>query len=482
MSPLPPASFDGAREELEAVLASHLFTRAPSLKRMLRFLCERTLLGDVASIKEYTVAVEALGRPKDFNPKRDPIVRVEAYRLRKRLAAYYAAEGASHPVRITLEPGQYIPRFETAAPQREIPLPPPAATGQPWRSPLLAAAAALLLTLALWPLASTWSTHVRAASLHPDTATDGIHLLAGISAGQAVDPEGNFWSHDAFFHGGTAVTRSGVPADFSSPARFWTERRGDFSYDIPLKPGAYQLRLSFSPPPRASGALPGFRVLLNETPLMDRLDPPPAPCDPATPVERVFSNVHPSPDGQLHLHFQPVSSPAWVNAIEIVPQPGSQPIPIRLLAKSSPYIDAAGRLWSSDRHFCGGTLVNRHQSVVAPNTDPNLFSGERWGAFAYQIPAAPGCYRLTLRFSESWFGPTLAGLGGAGSRIFDVFLAGRPLIRNLDVFSTAGGSLRPVELSFPHLQPNPAGQIFLQFIPQKNFAMINAIELVPESD
>ena len=482
MSPLPPASFDGAREELEAVLASQLFTRAPSLKRMLRFICERTLAGDVASIKEYTVAVEALGRPDGFNPKRDPIVRVEAHRLRKRLADYYAAEGASHPIRIALEPGQYIPRFHSVAPLSETPLPPPAAPRRSWRSPLVATAAALLLTLALWPLASSWSTHVRAASLHQETATDGIHLLAGIPSGQAVDPEGNFWSHDGFFHGGTAVTRSGVSSDFTSPARFWTERRGEFSYDIPLKPGNYQLRLSFSPPPRTSGAVPGFRVLLNEAPLMDRLDPPPAPCDPATPVERVFSNVHPSPDGQLHLRFQPLSSPAWVNAIEIVPQPGGQPMPIRLLAKSSPYIDAAGRLWSSDRHFCGGTLVNRHQTVYASHTDPNLFSGERWGAFAYQIPAAPGRYRLTLRFSESWFGPTLAGLGGPGSRIFDVFLAGRPLIRNLDVFTTAGGSLRPVELSFPHLEPDPAGEFLLQFIPQKNNASLNSIELVPETN
>lgn len=482
MSPFPPASSDGAREELEAVLVSHLFTRAPSLKRMFRFVCERTLLGDVASIKEYTVAVEALGRPADFNPKRDPIVRVEAHRLRKRLAAYYAAEGASHSVRITLEPGQYIPRFDNLAPQREASLPPPPAPRRSWRSPLVAIAAALFLCLALWRPASNWSTRVRAASLRPDHSSDEIHLLAGVATGQAVDPEGNFWSHDGFFHGGAAVTGSGVPLDFTSPAHFWARRTGDFSYDIPLKPGAHQLRLSFSAPPQNSGSSPRFRVLLNGALLMDRLDPPPAPCDPATPVERVFSNVHPGPDGQIHLQFQPVSSPAWVNAIEVVPQPGAEPMPIRILAKSSPYIDGTGRVWSADRHFCGGTLVNRHQGLDAPRTDPNLFSSERWGAFAYQIPAAPGSYRLTLRFSESWFGPNLAGLGGPGSRIFDVFFAGRPLIRNLDVFTTAGGSLRPVELSFDHLQPDPAGEFLLQFIPQKNNASLNSIELIPETN
>ena len=55
--------------------------------------------------------MEALGRPADFDQKRDSIVRVEAHRLRKRLREYYEADGADHAIRIDIPPGQYAPRF-----------------------------------------------------------------------------------------------------------------------------------------------------------------------------------------------------------------------------------------------------------------------------------------------------------------------------------------------------------------------------------
>ena len=67
--------------------------------------------GAAEQIKEYNIAVEALGRPADFDQKRDSIVRVEAHRLRKRLREYYEADGADHAIRIDIPPGQYAPRF-----------------------------------------------------------------------------------------------------------------------------------------------------------------------------------------------------------------------------------------------------------------------------------------------------------------------------------------------------------------------------------
>ncbi len=455
---------------------------------MLRFVCERAIDGDAAAIKEYTVAVEALGRAADFNPKRDPIVRVEAHRLRKRLGEYYASEGAAHTIRIALEPGQYVPRFVAqtapAPPPALPPAPPPAppARSAVWRSShTVAAGAALVLSLAVLPLVTNWVSRVRAASIRGDSVSGEIRLLAGVPTGTHVDPEGNFWSHDEYFRGGTAVASSAPALDFTRPAKFWSRRQGEFDYDIPLKPGAYQLRLFFGAL-HAAPADPGsFRVLANGVPIMDRLDRPVAPCDPAMPIERVFANLVPATDGRLHLHFDPVSGPAYVDAIEIAHQPGGRAIPIRLLAKASPYIDGAGVVWNADRHFCGGTLVNRHEPVVARGVDPNVFSGERFGAFSYLIPASPGRYRLTLRFSEFYFGPDRPGGGGPGDRIFDVFLGGRPLVRNLDVFTRAGGSLRPLDISFEHVEPDAAGEILLQFLPQKNNALINSIELVPET-
>ncbi len=58
--------------------------------------------------------MDALGKPVDFDPKRDSIVRVEVHRLRKKIDAFYRTEGADHPLRLVIDPGKYIPRFEEA--------------------------------------------------------------------------------------------------------------------------------------------------------------------------------------------------------------------------------------------------------------------------------------------------------------------------------------------------------------------------------
>src|SRR5437867_1201504 len=105
------------RTELQALLSSGVLLRAPNLAQILSYVCEKYFQGQADQIKEYNVAVDALGRPPDFNPKLDAIVRVEAHRLRKRLKQYYEAEGAGHAIEITIPPGQYAPAFVTRSPE-----------------------------------------------------------------------------------------------------------------------------------------------------------------------------------------------------------------------------------------------------------------------------------------------------------------------------------------------------------------------------
>src|SRR5690242_9701740 len=120
---------DRARRELDAIIASQIFDRAPNLATLLRYVCGKYLEGKADEIKEYNIAVEAFGRPPDFDKRRDSIVRVEAHRLRKRLLQYYEAEeGRTHEVRLDIPPGQYVPRFvvqnarvEVAAPEVVVP-------------------------------------------------------------------------------------------------------------------------------------------------------------------------------------------------------------------------------------------------------------------------------------------------------------------------------------------------------------------------
>ena len=99
---------------LERILASSSFQTCPRLSSFLRFVVEATLSGNGPRIKGYTVGVEAFGRPDNFDPQTDPIVRVEAVRLRRALARYYAGEGARDPVVIEVPRGHYVAHFRWA--------------------------------------------------------------------------------------------------------------------------------------------------------------------------------------------------------------------------------------------------------------------------------------------------------------------------------------------------------------------------------
>ncbi len=81
---------------------------------MLRFVVERTLDGQGDQLKEYLLGVEVFDRPPEYDPRLDSIVRVEARRLRAKLAEYYDAEGAGDVLRIRLAKGGYAPTFERA--------------------------------------------------------------------------------------------------------------------------------------------------------------------------------------------------------------------------------------------------------------------------------------------------------------------------------------------------------------------------------
>ncbi|MFG1265937.1 type IV pilus biogenesis/stability protein PilW [Xanthobacter aminoxidans] len=104
------------RAALDRVLASADFASSPRLAAFLRFVVETTLDGRADALKGYTIAVEALGRPPSFDPQSDPIVRVEATRLRRALDRYYATVGADDPVIIDVPKGGYVPQFRARGP------------------------------------------------------------------------------------------------------------------------------------------------------------------------------------------------------------------------------------------------------------------------------------------------------------------------------------------------------------------------------
>ncbi|MEZ5863301.1 MAG: hypothetical protein R3D25_04235 [Geminicoccaceae bacterium] len=99
---------------LARVLASAELEGSPRLQAFLRHIVEARLAGNERAMRAYAIGVDVFERPADFDPQAESLVRVEAGRLRQKLAAYYAGEGKADPVRITLPKGGYVPRFEAA--------------------------------------------------------------------------------------------------------------------------------------------------------------------------------------------------------------------------------------------------------------------------------------------------------------------------------------------------------------------------------
>src|SRR5215203_1182221 len=110
------------RAELERILRSSGFANSERMTRFLRCVVERALAGHGEELKEYLLGVEVFDRKPDYDPRVDPIVRVEARRLRSKLKAYYEGDGISDPVRIEFPSGTYAPLFC----ERTAPDPPPA--------------------------------------------------------------------------------------------------------------------------------------------------------------------------------------------------------------------------------------------------------------------------------------------------------------------------------------------------------------------
>ena len=102
---------DEVRAQLERMMASDDFIRSPQLGAFLRFVVEAVLQGNSDRIKAYTIGVDVLRRDAKFDPQLDPIVRVEATRLRRTIDRYYAGLGADDAIRIDLPRGSYIPTF-----------------------------------------------------------------------------------------------------------------------------------------------------------------------------------------------------------------------------------------------------------------------------------------------------------------------------------------------------------------------------------
>jgi hypothetical protein len=516
------------RAELAAVLECEFFRRSPQISRLLSYLCEKYFEGRANEIKEYTIAVDVLGRGTEFDPQIDAIVRVDAYHLRKRLKQYYASDGMDHEIQLVLPAGQYTPKFisrtETDVPApAEIapaeqppsavtavmvpePLPPTAPLQLPqparaWLMPGLALAIVLAAAAVLWFVrpnanpdakrpADTPTGAVAAKPATPELAPvladndeGAIRIMAGDRKTNYVDKAGHLWLPDRYFTGGTPFRR--VPIEIrrtQDPLLFENGREGGFAYKIPLQPGTYDLRLYFAETWFKGEALRSVNVAVNglQASSFDIISDA-GGVDTAT--TKVFRNVSPGKDGTLDLIFQGSrENPSFLNAIEILPGvAGSVPgkmRPIRLTTGEHPYQDKTGHFWLPDESAYGGRRSTR-STPMEGTVDPGLYQNQRFGHFTYSIPVAEGGhYTVVLHFAETWFGTSNAP-GGPGSRVFDVYCNGTTLLKEFDILRE-GASNRVLIKTFHGIPASPQGKLNLEFTPRVNYALINAIEIVEE--
>jgi Tol biopolymer transport system component len=196
------------RNQLERILASDVFTRSERLSSFLRFVVEQTLSGRTSGLKEQVLGAELYGKGPEFDGAADPIVRVDARRLRDKLREYYA-EFPRDPVLISLPKGSYIPVFEdnesalpSVGPLQAVP---PIQSVRRWQRPALVGAGLLVLIILALLLHNSSSRSkviqvVRIPSFvdgkgFPSISPDG-NLITFASSGTNGVGRGDIWIQD----------------------------------------------------------------------------------------------------------------------------------------------------------------------------------------------------------------------------------------------------------------------------------------------
>jgi len=216
------------RAQLERILASEVFSRSQQLRRFLSFIVEQRLAGHGHSLKEAVLAHELYGKETDFDGGTDPVVRVDARRLRDKLREYY--EGRSDPVVISLPKGGYVPVFEAASdsPTRTAPAVVPVVPQPAPRVPNLRhariAVGALAVIAAVIAAALAWR-----ALLRPVSAPAQLFPLAsypGVEGPPALSPDGNLVAFAWSGHAEAGPTDLYVKAVESEALRRLTQTAG----------------------------------------------------------------------------------------------------------------------------------------------------------------------------------------------------------------------------------------------------------------
>ncbi len=109
-----------AREQIQKLIRSDLFRFSDLQRRLLIYLSDKSLSGQAEQLKEYTIAIDALGKPESYDPRRDSTVRLQSSKLRQRISEYYRTTGQSDAVLVDFPKGRFVLIFRYREPSPAI--------------------------------------------------------------------------------------------------------------------------------------------------------------------------------------------------------------------------------------------------------------------------------------------------------------------------------------------------------------------------
>ncbi|MBV9762129.1 MAG: hypothetical protein JO340_16315 [Acidobacteriaceae bacterium] len=149
-----------------------------------------------------------------------------------------------------------------------------------------------------------------------------------------------------------------------------------------------------------------------------------------------------------------------------------------LCGASQPGRDRQGNLWSADAFYSGGSVTSFPDPHIFRTRDSFLFRSARTGEFSYKIPLKPGVYEMRLYFADQSYIPGVTLDGGEGTRVFDISVNHKILLRELDIIAEAGAYTADVRVS-KDITPAADGFLHLDFSKVQGAPLLNAIELDP---
>jgi hypothetical protein len=313
-----------------------------------------------------------------------------------------------------------------------------------------------------------------------NTASTGSPATVRINSGGPtyVDSSGNTWVPDSGYTGGTNFTGSSVIANTSDSILYQTVRYGDFSYNLSVPNGTYNVTLKFAEVYFTSAGQRVFNVSINGQTVLSNMDI----VAKAGAGQKALDQTFPVTvqNGSLTVQFTSIVNYAMVSAIQVSPGTTSGPPPnpppptlstVRVHAGGSAYTDSLGNVWGADTGF--STSGTTGTAALILNTDNvALYQSERYGNMTFTAPVLNGTYNVTLKFAEMFWNK-------ASARVFNVSVNGAQVLSNFDVFAAAGGSNRAVDRKFTI--PVTTGSIVIQFTGVADYPTVSAIAIEPST-